>query len=329
MSTTRLIALDWGTTSLRAYRLGDNGVVLDKRGLPWGIMNLPTVDTTVGDGNNSSSRAAGFVRAFDEACGDWLRDAPGTPVIAAGMVGSAQGWREAAYVDMPLAVADVGKQLTRVDIAPGLVLHIVPGLLQRTGLPNVIRGEETQVVGVLESLQGDAEVLIGLPGTHSKWVRVQARRMTHFDTFMTGEVYAVLSQHTILGRTMERGDEPDNAAFERGLRVAQTEEGRAGVLSNIFSSRTLGLVGELSPRSQPDYLSGLLIGHEIAALKSTREAAGCVPSPHIILIGDDKLCARYQAALNLYGLNLNGIDIAAQATETGLWKIALQAGLLS
>ena len=328
MSTTRLIALDWGTTSLRAYRLGDNGVVLDKRGLPWGIMNLPAVDATNGDGGRNAS----FVKAFDEACGDWLRDvpnAPGTPVIAAGMVGSAQGWREAAYVEMPLAVADVGKQLTRVDIGAGLVLHIVPGLLQRAGLPNVMRGEETQVVGVLESLQGDAEVLIGLPGTHSKWVRVQERRMTHFDTFMTGEVYAALSQHTILGRTMERDAAPDHAAFERGLRVAQSAEGRAGMLSNIFSSRTLGLVGELAPRSQPDYLSGLLIGHEIAALKSTREAAGCAPSPHIILIGDDKLCARYQVALNLYGLNLNGIDIAAQATETGLWKIALQAGLLS
>ncbi|WP_050479563.1 2-dehydro-3-deoxygalactonokinase [Herbaspirillum rhizosphaerae] len=325
MSTTRLIALDWGTTSLRAYRLGDNGAVLDKRGLPWGIMNLPSVDASDGDG----SRHAGFVKAFDEACGDWLRDTSGTPVIAAGMVGSAQGWREAAYVDMPLAVAEVGKQLTRVDVSGGLVLHIVPGLLQRGHLPNVIRGEETQVVGILESLQGDAEVLIGLPGTHSKWVRVQERRMTHFDTFMTGEVYAVLSQHTILGRTMDRDGEPDHAAFERGLRVAQTEEGRAGVLSTIFSSRTLGLVGELGPRSQPDYLSGLLIGHEIAALKSTREAAGCAPSPHIILIGDDKLCARYQTALNLYGLHLNGIDIAAQATETGLWKIALQAGLLS
>jgi len=321
MSThaSRLIALDWGTTSLRAYRLGDDGAVLDKRGLPWGIMNLPTV---AGD----SSRHAGFAQAFDDACGDWLRAAPVTPVIAAGMVGSAQGWREAAYVEIPLAVAEVGKQLTSVDVGDGKRVHIVPGLLQRADLPNVIRGEETQVVGALASYADNDEVLIGLPGTHSKWVRVQQRCMTHFDTFMTGEVYAVLSQHTILGRTMERGDERDQAAFARGLRVAMSDHGRAGLLSNIFSSRTLGLVGTLGPKSQPDYLSGLLIGHEITALKATRAAAACTPAPHIILIGDDKLCTRYQSALDLYGFD--HIDIAALATERGLWKIARQAGLL-
>lgn len=317
---TRLIALDWGTTSLRAYRLGKDGAVLDKRGLPWGIMNLPVVE---GD----FSRAAGFAKAFDEACGDWLQSSPATPLIAAGMVGSAQGWREAGYVDIPLAVADVGKQLTHVDLGAGRTLHIVPGLLQRAALPNVIRGEETQVVGALDARQDSDDVLIGLPGTHSKWIRVQDRIMTHFDTFMTGEVYAVLSQHTILGRTMEHREQSDPAAFERGLRVASSEEGRAGVLSNIFSSRTLGLVGQLGASSQPDYLSGLLIGHEIAALKATRAAAGCTAEPHIILIGDDKLCARYRTALNLYGLTR--IDIAAQATERGLWKIARQAGLLN
>ncbi|WP_034299874.1 2-dehydro-3-deoxygalactonokinase [Herbaspirillum sp. RV1423] len=321
MSTTRLIALDWGTTSLRAYRLGEDGAVLDKRSLPWGIMHLPAVD--------GGSRDAGFAKAFDAACGDWLRttpDAPATPSIAAGMVGSAQGWREAHYVEIPLAVGDVGKQLTRVDLGAGRILHIVPGLLQRSVLPNVIRGEETQIVGALESYQGDDEILIGLPGTHSKWVRVQERRVTHFDTFMTGEVFAALSQHTILGRTMEHSEQTDHAAFERGLRVARSDEGRAGVLSNIFSSRTLGLVGELGAASQPDYLSGLLIGHEIAALQSTRQAAGCTASPRIILIGDDQLCARYQTALKLYGLE--HIDIAPHATERGLWKIAGQAGLL-
>jgi 2-dehydro-3-deoxygalactonokinase len=323
-TATRLIALDWGTTSLRTYRLGADGVVLDKRGLPWGIMNLPVVE---GD----FSRAAGFAKAFDEACGDWLHSNPATPLIAAGMVGSAQGWREASYVEIPLAVADVGKQLTRVDLGAGRTLHIVPGLLQRAGLPNVIRGEETQVVGALDTWQGSDEVLIGLPGTHSKWIRVQGnaqnRTMTHFDTFMTGEVYAALSQHTILGRTMEHREQSDPAAFERGLRVASSEDGRAGVLSNVFSSRTLGLVGQLGATSQPDYLSGLLIGHEIAALKATRADAGCTAEPHIILIGDDKLCARYHTALNVYGLSR--IDIAAQATERGLWKIALQAGLLN
>jgi len=337
MHTSRLIALDWGTTSLRAYRLGDDGVVLDNRSLPWGIMNLPTTDSDNNDGDDhhqsgQQDRDAGFAQAFNEACGDWLGAAPQTPVIAAGMVGSAQGWREAAYVETPLAVADIGRQLTRVNASSsGQILHIVPGLLQRSALPNVMRGEETQVVGALEILTQDAaelegEILIGLPGTHSKWVRVQNRQLAHFDTFMTGEMYAALSRHTILGRTMEHGGAPDPAAFTRGVRVAMSDAGRSGVLSTIFSSRTLGLVGDLSAGSQPDYLSGLLIGHEIAALKATRQAAGCAPSPRIILIGDKQLCTRYATALTLHGLA--EADIAAQATERGLWKIARQAGLL-
>lgn len=315
MDDTRLIALDWGTSSLRAYRLGANGVVLEQRALPWGIMNLPTV---TGD----DSRQAGFASAFAQACGDWLQAAPATPLIAAGMVGSAQGWREATYVDTPLAIRDIGHQLASVEVGGGHILHIVPGLLQRSTLPNVIRGEETQVVGALAAAPDAQDVLIGLPGTHCKWVRVEQGRITHFDTYMTGEVYAALSQHTILGRTMERNAAIDQEAFVRGLAVAQSADGRAGVLSTIFSSRTLGLVGQLSPAAQAEYLSGLLIGHEVAALVAMRPAA-----KRIILIGDAKLCARYQSALALHGWSQ--AEIAAGATERGLWHIAAQAGLLA
>jgi len=257
------------------------------------------------------------------ACGDWLQQAPQAALIAAGMIGSKQGWREAPYLETPLSVDAIGATLTVQDTGLGVPLHIVPGLLQRTALPNVMRGEETQVAGILDLLNVD-DILIGLPGTHSKWVRVQERCITHFDTFMTGEMFAALSQHTILGRTMQRDGDMDDAAFLRGLGVAQSADGRAGLLSNIFSSRTLGLTGVLSPRAQTDYLSGLLIGHEIAALRALNPSH---LTQRIALIGDDGLCQRYRLALTLAGAS--HVEIAPAATERGLWKLARHAGLVA
>ena len=331
-STTALIALDWGTSSLRAYRFDQQGKLTDKRSLPWGIMNLPAAESVTAASEASDTTAdAGFRRALQAACGDWLQDSPGAPLIAAGMIGSKQGWREVPYLEVPLAVADIGKTLTAVEAGVGTmqrVVHIVPGLLQRSALPNVMRGEETQVAGIVDHLQVD-DILIGLPGTHSKWVHVRDRRITHFDTFMTGEMYAALSGHTILGRTMQRDGRPDDAAFLRGAGVAGTAAGRAGMLSTMFSCRTLGLTGELSPGAQADYLSGLLIGHEIAALLTLPPFIdGSLPSSQrIALIGDEALCQRYQRVLALYGVAQ--ADIAAAATEHGLWTLARHAGLIA
>lgn len=315
----RLIALDWGTSSLRAYRMGDAGQVLEQRRLPWGIMHLPPAPADAPD----TRPAQAFERAFDAACGEWLRAEPALPVIACGMVGSAQGWREAAYLDLPADLQRLASRLTRVEREGAAPVHIVPGLIQREGLPNVIRGEETQVAGVLAGLAGEEHLLIGLPGTHSKWVAVRAGRVVHFDTFMTGEVYAALRGHTILGRTMQAAA-PDDAAFAHGLGVAASAEGRMGVLSTIFSSRTLGLTGVLPPTAQADYLSGLLVGHEVAAVAA---ALLRVPQrPRIVLCGESDLCRRYAQALGIHGLGQP--DLAPAATERGLWQLAASAGLV-
>lgn len=317
-----LIALDWGTSSLRAYRLDGGGRTLDARHLPWGIMRLPQ---PLQDGA-ATPALSGFELAFEQACGDWLRAEPALPVIACGMVGSAQGWQEAAYLDVPVALDRIGTLLTVVERPGATPVHIVPGLIQRHGLPNVMRGEETQVFGVLRDARAvpDAGLLIGLPGTHSKWVGARNGQVTHFDTFMTGEVYAALRGHTILGRTMSDAAAPDMAAFERGLKVAGAPEGRAGVLSTIFSTRALGLTGELAPASQADYLSGLLIGHEIAALAALLRAQG--QAPRIVLCGEPALCERYTLAMTHYGLGAP--EQAQNATERGLWHLALAAGLV-
>ncbi|MGW9064956.1 2-dehydro-3-deoxygalactonokinase [Achromobacter animicus] len=318
-----LIALDWGTSSLRAYRLDSTGRTLDTRHLPWGIMRLPQ---PLQDGA-ATTTLSGFELAFDQACGDWLRAEPALPVIACGMVGSAQGWKEAAYLDVPVDLERIGTLLTVVERPGGTPVHIVPGLIQRHGLPNVMRGEETQVFGVMaDEASANADcVLIGLPGTHSKWVNARRGRVTHFDTFMTGEVYAALRGHTILGRTMADAPNADMAAFERGVKVAGAPAGRAGVMSTIFSTRALGLTGELAPESQADYLSGLLIGHEVAALAEMLRQQGELP--HIVLCGEPALCKRYLLAMQHYGLGAP--EQAQNATERGLWHLAICAGLVS
>lgn len=315
-----LFALDWGTSSLRAYALAASGQVLASRRSAHGIMNLPELD---GEAVGSVAR---FERALQMMCGDWLQVQPQLPLIACGMVGSRQGWAEAAYQPVPSAPADWAQALTVVPRAQGAALHIVPGLIQQGTLPNVMRGEETQIAGVLQHLDEAglpaSRRLIGLPGTHSKWAWVEAGRVVRFETFMTGEVYALLCQHSILGRSMDTSAESDEAAFMRGLRVARSSEGALGPLSNIFSSRTLGLTGDLPAQAQADYLSGLLIGHELHALMPALGDGDVA----LVLCGEPGLCRRYAAACTLYGLHAT--VVGTEVTASGLWRMACAAGLI-
>jgi 2-dehydro-3-deoxygalactonokinase len=316
-----LVALDWGTTSLRAYLFDAAGNVLATRESSAGIMNLPR-----------PAAQGGFDAAFEAACGAWLERAPGVPVIAAGMVGSAQGWLEAPYVDAPASADALVAGIVRVQTARGITLHIVPGVLQRGELPNVMRGEETQIFGALgesgvaaEGL-GQQRELIGLPGTHAKWVVVQGERIERFHTFMTGEIFAALRDHTILGRTMVNPAHLDTDAFLRGVNIAR-EKGQAGPLATVFSTRTLGLTGQLSGEQQPDYLSGLLIGHELAGLDAVLAQQQTGLAGHALrLIGNEALCERYRLALGQFGCTQ--AELVKQATERGLWRVATQAGLV-
>ncbi|WP_321880011.1 2-dehydro-3-deoxygalactonokinase [Paraburkholderia bannensis] len=313
-----LIALDWGTTSLRAYLFDAAGNVLDTRVSTAGIMNLPV-----------PAEEGGFDAAFEEACGVWLAQTPSLPVLAAGMVGSAQGWVQAPYVETPAGEDALVAGIVKVRAASSAEIAVVPGVLEPGALPNVMRGEETQIFGALSGMSGEAAqetALIGLPGTHAKWAVVEGARIARFYTFMTGEVYAALKAHTILGRTMKLPAAPDTAAFLRGVTVAR-EHGSAGLLATAFSTRTLGLTDQLAADEQPDYLSGLVIGHELAGLEAVlarRDVAlaGCAPQ----LIGADALCERYRLALAQFGCT--GAQVVREATERGLWRIAARAGLV-
>jgi 2-dehydro-3-deoxygalactonokinase len=194
-----------------------------------------------------------------------------------------------------------------------------------------MRGEETQIFGALGEETGAVDsstrTLIGLPGTHAKWAVVESGRIERFHTFMTGEVFAALREHTILGRTMVTPDRPDNEAFLRGVNIAR-DKGQAGMLATVFSSRTLGLTGQLSREQQPDYLSGLLIGHELAGLEAVlAQQQNSLARQHLRLIGNEALCERYRVALAQFGCT--HAEQVKHATERGLWRVATQAGLVN
>ncbi|MEZ7217840.1 2-dehydro-3-deoxygalactonokinase [Klebsiella spallanzanii] len=317
---SRLLALDWGTTSLRAYRFDNNAQPLECRELPYGIMKLP---------EHKEGHTAAFREAFFTACGDWLQAGANPNVIACGMVGSAQGWKEATYLPCPTSLAGLASQLCRLNITDSVSLSIIPGLAVYGSDPEVMRGEETQIFGILcnESNSAD-EIIIGMPGTHSKWALTQKNSVSGFHTFMTGEVFDALRHHTILGTTMQAAPETDWQAFDDGVATA-LRQAKAGLLCTLFSTRTKLLSGQISGQQQADYLSGLVIGHELIGVRQTllacEERRQCTP---IMLTGNAVLCERYQRAFR-QAIADRPLKFIAQATTAGLWQIALRAGLIS
>jgi 2-dehydro-3-deoxygalactonokinase len=309
MPQPELLALDWGTSSLRAYLLGARGAVLEQRQQPWGILHLPE---------------GGFAAALQGVAGDWLAAQPTLPLIASGMVGSAQGWREAPYAPCPADGRSLAAQLLSFEPVPGQRLHIVPGVRLAGERPDVMRGEETQVVGLLAREPAlAAGCALVMPGTHCKWVQVRDAGITTFHTYMTGELFALLAQHSILGRPAREagGAAASDAAFERG--VAAVREHPAGATPLLFSARTLVLGGQLAAADSLEYLSGLLVGDEIRCALQGGPPADASPR---LLVGDAALCRRYQRGLALYGLPSR---LAAEgAAPAGLWQIARAAGLL-
>ena len=225
------------------------------------------------------------------------------------MAGSRQGWVEAPYCPCPADFEDLGRRLAWV--APGRIA-IVPGLsVVEEGVPDVMRGEEVQIFGALQ-LAGLANALCVLPGTHSKWARVQDGRVTGFRSYMTGEFYALLSKHSILARTLDTEAPFDAAAFEAGVRRAQAGP---SLLHTAFGTRTLALFEALPQAALASYLSGLLIGEELRA-----QALSAGSAQEVLLIGSDTLTARYARALALLGLRCRAFG--AEASWAGLHAIA-------
>ena len=289
-----LVALDWGTTSLRGALLAADARVLEERTFPRGIL---TVDQ------------GGFAQVFESCFGDWMQSS--TLCLIAGMAGSQQGWLEAPYCPCPAGFFDIAARLAWVTSNKPGKIAIVPGLsIDKDGVPDVMRGEETQVFGAIELL-GLKDTRMVLPGTHSKWVTVSAGRLTDFSTWMTGEFYALLRQHSILARTLPSNDTTHNeAAFEQGVACALQGD---GLLHTAFSVRTLSLFKCMATEALPSYLSGLVIGEE---LKSQQLKRG----DSVVLVGAESLTTKYEQALNQLGVRSQ--CVGNLATWHGLRKIA-------
>jgi 2-dehydro-3-deoxygalactonokinase len=269
-----MIGVDWGTTSFRAFRIARDGSIRDRRAGPRGILNVP-------DGR--------FAETLREEVGPWLA-AGETHIVLSGMIGSRQGWKEAPYLPCPAGPADIAAALIDIEFDWAQV-KLVPGLSgeDESGVAEVMRGEETQVIGVPALLAGGG--IACLPGTHSKWVRVEGGRIVSFTTHMTGESYGALRGYTILGRTMRDG--PANGApFDAGVRRSGDP---GGLLHHLFGVRAQALAGRLAETEAGAYLSGILIGHEIrSALDSARGAV-------VHVIGSPDLTRLYGNAIAACG----------------------------
>lgn len=305
--SARAIVVDWGTSSFRAWLIErDGGAVLDEIPKGKGLLDL----TREGFPDYCRERLAGWRDGAADG-------ATAVPIYMAGMVGSAQGWMTAPQPPVPIDLAAVAAATVPAE---GLeAAWILPGCrrVDPEGVPDVMRGEEIQVMGALLASGRDAAVLC-LPGTHSKWAWAREGALVDFTTSMTGEVYGLLLEHSLLGRTARRDAPWQEDAFRLGLE--QSRRG-GGLLHHLFTARSRNLAGELSPEQTPSYLSGLLIGHELAAMAPRIGT----PEEPLLLIGAGELRRPYEVAVALQGWRADWLD-AATATLRGIAAVIRRHG---
>lgn len=261
------IAIDWGSTHLRAW-LYRNGQCVDSLQLPYGVSRL--IEQTARE-------------VFDKYIEPWRRHED-LPVIMAGMIGSDAGWQPVPYLACPVSLHELSAQL--YEVAPQV--WIVPGLNTSR---SVMRGEETQLLGAMQLAPASCYVL---PGTHSKWVQVANGTVTGFSTAMTGELHHVLMNHSLIGRGLPEQSE-DTAAFQTGLQCGLETP---SLVTRLFDARALRVLGEIAPESVSEWLSGLLIGAEVAAMDALN---------NVTLVGGEALCHRYRQVFEQAGVTVSEI----------------------
>ncbi|MGF9693234.1 2-dehydro-3-deoxygalactonokinase [Rhizobium sp. 0TCS1.26] len=295
MAQPAYVAVDWGTSSFRLWLMdAENAVLAERRS---------------GEGMTSAA-GIGFGAVLDAHLA--AVSAPDTlPVVICGMAGARQGWVEAGYIDVPAQLSAVAQGAVRV---PGVArdIRILPGIAQRSvDTPDVMRGEETQLLGSLSD-SAAGENLVCMPGTHSKWVAVSGSTVTSFSSFMTGEVFDVLSKQSILKHAVD-GAEPfdgSHPAFRAAVKAACA---RPAMISNlIFTARSGQLLHGLDATGAAARLSGILIGTEIAGGLTMADR-----SATIRLVASGRLQGLYEAALETAGLAFETVD-ADLAVRQGL-----------
>ncbi|WP_291548279.1 2-dehydro-3-deoxygalactonokinase [Bosea sp. (in: a-proteobacteria)] len=270
-----LIALDWGTTRARAFLISPTGEVLERRVADQGIQAVP---------------AGGYPEAFEALAGDFQRAAPDAAIVLAGMVGSRNGWVEAAYVACPASAEAVAAAAITVKLAENTAATILPGLCCDEGAFDVMRGEETLLFGL-----GVEDGLACLPGTHSKWAEIRGGRVMRFASFMTGEVYGLLRNDSILARLAQAPEGDDAASGAARGRAAAERPG--GLLNTAFSARTEVLAGRMAGGEVGPFLSALLVGQEIAGAQAL---FGRTDEVH--LVADGALAESYGEGLAAAGI---------------------------
>ncbi len=292
MTEAAFIAVDWGTTRLRASLVAAGGAVLGRTQSDAGVQSVP---------------AGGFPAALDGACAAWFAAHPELPVLMSGMVGSRNGWVEAPYIPTPAGAGEIAARLTPVA-SPGRSLRIVPGVDCRwdDGSYDVMRGEEVQALGT-----GVRDGLLALPGTHGKWIEMRDGRILRFATFVTGELFAAVSA-SFMGRLAEG---PDDVAAGGPL-AAEAARSPGGLTRGLFQARSRVLGGGLAPRGVRPFLSRLLIEHEIAG------ALDLFGRPDLVhLVAGEPQLSLYREALAARGLAARHHD-AADVTLAGLTALA-------
>jgi len=284
------IAVDWGTTHLRAYLMGEAGIL---------------AEVSSADGMATLTRDA-YELALVRLVGPWLADGQETEIIACGMVGSRQGWMEAPYRTTPCTPIDPATLVAVPTADPRLNIRLVPGLRQNTPA-DVMRGEETQIAGVL-ALHPQFDGVICLPGTHSKWAYISAGEVVSFQTYMTGELFSLLSLQSVLRHSVQSEDW-DEQSFTMAVSDALSRPEK--IAARLFSLRAEALIADLKPAAARARLSGLLIGIELAAAKPYWLGQ------NVILVGAQSLSDTYARALALQGLTSRQLPVAA-CTVAGL-----------
>ncbi|AJR05330.1 hypothetical protein C9J03_08770 [Photobacterium gaetbulicola] len=280
------LVIDWGTTNFRAFAMDAKGDVLDKVELSLGLLQV---------------KEGEFASELEDVLSGWLAEYKHLPIFMAGMVGSQQGWVNVDYASTSVNASQLADKAYRFELPWGALATIVPGVSHQsgTGMFDVMRGEEVQLFG-LARLTGRLDLTAVMPGTHSKHAVLSNGELTSFSSYMTGELFSVVSKHTILARGLPENTLPLNhTAFLKGVADGQAEQ----LTNTLFMARTHRLFNNIAEDEVSDYLSGVLIGNELKALT--------VQQKQVYLVGGSKLCARYQLAcqaLDIESTYINGDD---------------------
>ncbi|NQY87388.1 MAG: 2-dehydro-3-deoxygalactonokinase [Colwellia sp.] len=296
-----LVAVDWGTTNFRAYLIDEHGICLDS------LSNTDGVLKSKGK----------FESTLQQHIGHWLNGNGSIAVILFGMIGSQVGWVETPYIECPVDIKNYGKHCLQLAWFNQGNCWLVPGVkwVSDDGVIDIMRGEELQVIGASLLNKDNNDGLFCCPGTHNKWISVNNGQITDMLTAMTGEIYSLLGKQSILAHSVNENTEWSEEAFISGLEYSQRS---GGLLNHLFSVRTNYIIRKHSQNQGSPYLSGLLIGHEIQSIITTKYYKNYkVP---ITIIGSSQLCQAYSTALTYF--NMPNKSISAQlSVVTGSYSL--------